>query len=130
MPTPPWIRVGLAGAAALVFGGLVAWEGGTDVAIALSAGAAGALALAAALLTHEVAWQIPALSLALRSLPCLSFFLRSPPFGGRYYFSVTPIQLAPTALELTALALACGVAAAVHARRRCAGKSNRVRSIS
>lgn len=67
VPTQPWSRLAIGGAAALTAGALIGREGGMDWPTSLVTGLAGSAAFGTGLLVHELAWPVPVLSLALRS---------------------------------------------------------------
>ena len=123
--TPPWRRVGTAGAAVVitvVFAARLAgvgWSGGLLTALA------GACALGAGLIGHELLWRTPAVSLGLR----LSILLALERWTWSTYSALTgpradipagwrDLSPALSAIEIAVLAAAFGVAALVHTRRR------------
>jgi len=115
--TAPWRRVGLGSGAALAATMLVCHAGGLPWSASSVTGAAAALALGMGLLTHELTWQMPALSVAIRLsmlFPVVRMLVR---FLLDLQAARRPI-LSPLLdpIDIAWIAAACATAAMLHTR--------------
>ena len=123
--TSPWRRVGTAGAAVLVGVVLATRMAGVDWIGGLVTALAGACALGAGMIAHELLWRTPAVSLCLRLSILLAlerwtwstFGVLSGP-GEEIPAAWHDLSPALGAIDIAALAALFGVAAFVHTRRR------------
>lgn len=125
IPTPPWTRVAVVTSAAFGAVVLVTREAAIGWSGSLSTAVAAASALGAAILVHEMTWQTPVVSLALR----FGLFLGVQGWSWTTMRSMVSNQLAairalaelPAALsprEVTLLAAAFGATAVAHTLMR------------